>query len=58
MIVATPTQQKILADFAGVEAHAGIRPEDGSSAIAAAAAAISRGWSWGGSTRRRPPTSA
>ena len=42
MIVATPTQQKILADFTGVEAHAGIRPEDGSSAIAAAAAAISR----------------
>jgi tripeptide aminopeptidase len=42
VIVATPTQQKILADFMGVEAHAGIRPEDGSSAIAAAAAAVSR----------------
>ena len=42
VIVTSPTQQKILADFAGVEAHAGIRPEDGSSAIAAAAAAISR----------------
>lgn len=42
VIVATPTQQKILADFIGVEAHAGIRPEDGSSAIAAAAAAIGR----------------
>ena len=42
MIVATPTQQKILADFIGVEAHAGIQPEDGSSAIAAAAAAIGR----------------
>jgi tripeptide aminopeptidase len=42
VIVTTPTQQKIRADFAGVEAHAGIRPEDGSSAIAAAAAAISR----------------
>jgi tripeptide aminopeptidase len=42
VIVATPTQQKIRADFAGVEAHAGIRPEDGSNAIAAAAAAISR----------------
>jgi tripeptide aminopeptidase len=41
-IVTSPTQQKILADFAGVEAHAGIRPEDGNSAIAAAAAAISR----------------
>jgi tripeptide aminopeptidase len=42
VIATTPTQQKILADFVGVEAHAGIRPEDGSSAIAAAAAAISR----------------
>jgi len=42
VIVSTPTQQKILADFIGVEAHAGIRPEDGSNAIAAAAAAISR----------------
>jgi tripeptide aminopeptidase len=42
VIVATPTQKKILADFVGVEAHAGIRPEDGSSAIAAAAAAITR----------------
>jgi tripeptide aminopeptidase len=42
VIVATPTQQKIRADFAGVEAHAGIKPEEGSNAIAAAAAAISR----------------
>ncbi len=42
VIVTTPTQQKILADFVGVEAHAGIRPEDGNSAIAAAAAAITR----------------
>lgn len=42
VVLTTPTQQKILADFVGVEAHAGIRPEDGSSAIAAAAAAISR----------------
>ncbi len=42
VIVATPTQQKVLADFAGVEAHAGIHPEDGSNAIAAAAAAITR----------------
>lgn len=42
VIVSTPTQQKILADFIGVEAHAGIRPEDGSSAIAAAAEAIAR----------------
>lgn len=42
VIVSTPTQQKILADFIGVEAHAGIRPEDGNNAIAAAAAAIAR----------------
>jgi len=42
VIVTSPTQQRVLADFAGVEAHAGIRPEDGNNAIAAAAAAISR----------------
>ncbi len=42
VIVTSPTQQKILADFTGMEAHAGIRPESGNSAIAAAAAAISR----------------
>jgi len=41
-IVSSPTQQSVRADFRGVEAHAGIRPEDGSNAIAAAAAAISR----------------
>jgi tripeptide aminopeptidase len=40
--VTSPTQQRVLADFHGVEAHAGIRPEDGSNAIAAAAVAISR----------------
>jgi len=42
VIVASPTQQQIRADFSGVEAHAGIRPEDGSNAIAAAAEAVSR----------------
>ncbi len=42
VIVATPTQQKVVADFLGVEAHAGISPEAGSNAIAAAAAAITR----------------
>jgi tripeptide aminopeptidase len=42
VIVASPTQQQVLADFVGVEAHAGIRPEVGNNAIAAAAAAISR----------------
>ncbi len=42
LIVASPSQQQVVADFAGVEAHAGIRPEAGHSAIAAAAAAIAR----------------
>jgi tripeptide aminopeptidase len=42
VVVSTPTQQKVLADFVGVEAHAGVRPEDGSSAIAAAASAVAR----------------
>jgi tripeptide aminopeptidase len=42
VIVSSPTQQRVLAEFTGVEAHAGIRPEDGNNAIAAAAAAISR----------------
>jgi tripeptide aminopeptidase len=42
VVVETPTQQSIHADFVGVEAHAGVRPEDGSSAIAAAAAAVAR----------------
>jgi tripeptide aminopeptidase len=42
VIVTSPTQQQIRADFSGVEAHAGIRPEDGNNAIAAAAEAISR----------------
>lgn len=42
VIVASPTQQRVIADFIGVEAHAGIRPEAGHNAIAAAAAAIAR----------------
>jgi len=42
VIVSSPTQKRVVADFNGVEAHAGIRPEDGSNAIAAAATAIAR----------------
>lgn len=42
VIVSSPTQQRVRAEFTGVEAHAGIRPEDGSNAIAAAATAIAR----------------
>ncbi len=38
--VASPTYKRLVAEFTGVEAHAGIRPEDGRSAIAAAAAAV------------------
>jgi tripeptide aminopeptidase len=40
VIVAAPTYNRIEAEFRGAEAHAGIRPEEGHSAIAAAAAAI------------------
>jgi tripeptide aminopeptidase len=42
VIVSSPTQHRLVADFHGVEAHAGIRPEAGSNAIAAAATAITR----------------
>ncbi len=40
IIVAAPTYYRFEADFRGVPAHAGIRPEDGRSAIEAAARAI------------------
>jgi tripeptide aminopeptidase len=40
VITAAPTYQRIVAEFEGVEAHAGIRPEDGHSAIEAGAAAV------------------
>ena len=40
VITAAPTYKRLVAEFEGIEAHAGIRPEDGRSAIAAAAAAI------------------
>jgi tripeptide aminopeptidase len=40
VITAAPTYKRLVADFQGTEAHSGIRPEDGRSAIAAAAAAI------------------
>jgi tripeptide aminopeptidase len=41
VIVASPTYHRIEASFTGRAAHAGIRPEDGRSAIVAAARAIS-----------------
>ena len=40
VIDAAPTYQRLIADFEGEEAHSGINPEDGHSAIAAAAAAV------------------
>jgi tripeptide aminopeptidase len=40
VIVAAPTYKRLIAEFNGHEAHAGINPEDGHSAIAAAASAI------------------
>jgi len=40
IVVASPTYYRLDADFRGAAAHAGIRPEDGRSAIAAAARAI------------------
>ena len=38
--MAAPTYKRLIAEFTGQEAHAGINPEDGHSAIAAAAAAV------------------
>ncbi|MGI8506832.1 MAG: M20/M25/M40 family metallo-hydrolase [Solirubrobacteraceae bacterium] len=40
VVVASPTHYRIVAGFRGRAAHAGVRPETGRSAIAAAAAAI------------------
>lgn len=40
IITAAPTYNRVIADFEGTEAHSGIRPEAGHSAIEAAAAAV------------------
>ena len=40
VVVASPTYYRLDAEFRGAAAHAGIRPEDGRSAIAAAARAV------------------
>lgn len=40
VITAAPTYKKLVAEFQGVESHAGMRPEAGRSAITAATAAI------------------
>jgi tripeptide aminopeptidase len=40
VITAAPTHKRLVAEFEGAEAHAGIRPEEGRNAIQAAAAAV------------------
>lgn len=40
VITAAPTYKKLIAEFRGIESHAGIRPEAGRSAIGAATAAV------------------
>jgi tripeptide aminopeptidase len=40
VITAAPTYKKLVAEFQGIESHAGMRPEAGRSAIAAATAAV------------------
>ncbi len=40
IITAAPTYKKLIAEFRGIESHAGIRPEAGRSAIAAATSAV------------------
>ena len=42
IVVASPTYYRLAADFRGQAAHAGIRPEAGANAIAAAAAAVAK----------------
>jgi tripeptide aminopeptidase len=42
VITAAPTYKRLAAEFEGAEAHSGIRPEDGRSAIQAAAAAVAQ----------------
>ena len=57
VVTASPSYYRVGAEFHGRAAHAGIRPEDGRSAILAAALAIAA-MPPGASTRRRRPTSA
>ena len=40
IITAAPTYNRVVAEFEGIEAHSGIRPEDGRNAIAAAGHAV------------------
>ena len=58
VIAAAPTYQRLVAEFEGVEAHAGIRPEDGHSRDRGRRGGDRARWSSGASTTRRPRTSA
>lgn len=40
IVTSTPTHNQVTAHFKGIEAHAGVNPQDGRSAIVAAAAAV------------------
>jgi tripeptide aminopeptidase len=42
VVTAAPTHKRLIAEFEGTEAHAGLRPEDGRSAIQAASAAVAQ----------------
>ena len=42
IVTAAPTYNRVVAEFEGIEAHSGIRPEEGRSAIEAAATALGR----------------
>ena len=58
IVIASPTHYRIVAEFRGRAAHAGVRPEAGASAIAAAPRRRSPRCGSVGSTPRRPPMSA
>ena len=58
IITAAPTYKRLAAEFEGIEAHSGIRPEDGRSAIAGRRGGDRERWSSAGSTTRRRRTSA
>ncbi len=58
VVTASPSYYRVGAEFHGRAAHAGIRPEEGRSAILALARAVVRDAARAGSTPRRPRTSA
>jgi tripeptide aminopeptidase len=42
VVTAAPTHKRLIAEFEGTEAHAGLRPEDGRNAVQAASAAVAQ----------------